>query len=235
MNRNRLAAPLLSALLSAIFFASIGCGGGSDSHAQISYVALGASDATGVGADPINEGYVFEIAEGVRQQGYSTELLNLGIPGAEADEIKNIELEALLGVQDTADLVTIFTGPNDIVSGRAVENFEGNIQTILSELREKTSAYIVISNIPDLTQLPRFVEEPSANVTFERVVAFNQAISRQAAVYNVPIVDSFSEPIDAFLVSGDGFHPSNEGHELIAQRFLELIKPVLPSLVDAEN
>jgi hypothetical protein len=61
----------------------------------------------------------------------SVNLTNYGIPGAEIREIKNIELN-VLKLDDTPDLVTLFTGVNDIIVGATVENFENDLNSIFN-------------------------------------------------------------------------------------------------------
>jgi acyl-CoA thioesterase-1 len=96
-------------------------------------------------------------------------------------------------------------------------------------LKNKISSTIVVANLPDLTALPRFRSKPNANVTMERVRAFNQAIEEEARAVKVPVVDLFAEPIGDDLVSDiDGFHPNDAGHRRIAQLFLAAIVPTLP-------
>jgi acyl-CoA thioesterase-1 len=199
---------------------SFGCGG---SSGDSTYVAMGASDATGIGASPITSGYVFRIDDKVSEICEETELNNLGIPGVEADEVQNVELP--IAVEIDPKLVTIFVGGNDIVSGRTIEAFEEDVQDILSELTEKTGASIFIANLPDMTQLPTFLEEPDRDVTPERVRDFNAVITRQANAYNVTIVDLFSTGVQDVLISDDGFHPNDDGHQVIAELFLEQIIP----------
>ena len=100
------------------------------------------------------------------------------------------------------------------------------MENILQHLRQDDSVFIVIMNLPDLTQIKRFRKEPDKHVTPDRVAAFNQAITRQAQKYNVPIVDFFSDAPGDMLVSKiDGFHPNNEGHQRIAELFLVIILP----------
>ena len=87
---------------------------------------------------------------------------------------------------------------------------------------------IVIANIPDLTELPRFRDDPDDDVTRERIEAFNEAIAEQAGDYDALLVDLYGEPVEDDLVSDeDGFHPNNEGHERIAEQFLDAILPAL--------
>ena len=87
---------------------------------------------------------------------------------------------------------------------------------------------IVAANIPDLTELPRFRDDPDDDVTRERIEEFNEAIAARAEDHDVLLVDLYSEPVEDDLVSDrDGFHPNNEGHREIAGRFLEVILPAL--------
>jgi len=87
---------------------------------------------------------------------------------------------------------------------------------------------IVAANVPDLTELPRFREEPDDDVTRERIEEFNAAIEEQAEEHDVLLVDAYREPIEDDLVSDeDGFHPNNRGHQRIADRFLAVILPAL--------
>jgi lysophospholipase L1-like esterase len=87
---------------------------------------------------------------------------------------------------------------------------------------------IVVADIPDLTALPRFQDDPDDDVTRERIEEFNEALAAQAENDDVLLVDLYSEPVEDDLVSDrDGFHPNNEGHRRIADEFLEVILPAL--------
>jgi lysophospholipase L1-like esterase len=135
-------------------------------------------------------------------------------------------LEGFLATGRNPDLVTLWTGPNDVIRGDEPEDFEGDLEDILAQLRDQTDAVIVVGNIPNLTELPRFREEPDPDVTEDRIDAFNAAIERQAGEFDVPIVDLHEEGVEDDLVSDvDGFHPNNEGHRRIAEEFLQVILP----------
>lgn len=208
------------------------CGGASSperigSKDVVLYTALGASDAFGIGAQPISEGYVYRIRDTLDRQIGRVNLINLGIPGAEVDSIANAA-RVFLQTDAKPDIVTLWTGANDVIAGRLVGDFEPELADLLGRLRSETRAYVVIANIPELTKLPRFLAWLDPAVSTERVRAFNDAIARQAARYNVPLVDLFSQPIESELVSDvDGFHPSSEGHTRIAQMFLDVILPAI--------
>jgi lysophospholipase L1-like esterase len=217
---------LATASLSLLLLILSACGDSSEAfQANLTYTALGASDAVGIGASPLSEGYVFEIEDELERD-WDVRLVNLGIPGAEADTILDAEVSAA-SLED-ADLITLWAGPNDLVAGRTVEAFERDYAAILQQLREEQDSVIVVANVPDLTQLPRFQETPDQDVTIERVRSYNAVIAQQAARFNVPVVDLFSQPVQPYLVSDDGFHPNDEGHQLIADLFLEQIRPLLP-------
>jgi lysophospholipase L1-like esterase len=194
---------------------------------RIVYVALGASDAAGVGAEPITRGYVFRIADALDDRVDEVFLANLGVPGADAEQIDQA-LELFLKSEVEPNLVTVWAGANDVIQGEDVDDFEDEIEAIFGRVRDRSDGLIVAANIPDLTELPRFRDNPDDNVTRERIEEFNQAIAAQAEDNDVLLVDLYSEPVEDDLVSDrDGFHPNNEGHQKIADQFLKVILPAL--------
>ena len=217
---------MLRAVFAISFPVILGCGGETTGS---EYLALGASDTTGIGAEPLKEGYVFQIERDLTDLGEDVVLQNLGIPGATADEIEDEEL-GFAEILDPPELVTLWTGSNDVVRGRTVEEFEGDLRGIFSKINDIKSdtTVVVVASVPNLTALPRFVAEPDPNVTVARIAAFNAAIKRQGDAAGAIVLDLFSEPIDSFLVSDDGFHPNNAGHERVADLFMAAIQPTLP-------
>lgn len=237
---NHFSRAITTICLFVIVLISTGCGGGGNGANEndgdaIRYVALGPSDtATGVGAVPTTEGYVFRIRNELDEDvDKDVNLTNLGtiLPGAGIETIR-LEVGNYLGFNRSADLVTIAPGGNDISDGDTVEEFSANLTTILNQLRGQTSAFIVISNIPDFTQLPHYINEFHRHVTIGRIILFNNAIAQAAAAFNVPVVDLFSNlnPLEDMLVSEvhtDSFYLSDKGHEKVANLFLEIIGPQL--------
>jgi acyl-CoA thioesterase-1 len=194
---------------------------------RIVYLALGASDAAGVGADPITRGYVFRIADELDQRVDQTFLANLGVPGANTEQLDQA-LALFLRSEVEPDVVTVWTGANDVIQGRDADDFEGDLEAIFERLRDRSDGVVVVANIPDLTELPRFQADPDDDVTQERIEEFNEAIAAQAEDHDVLLVDLYGEPVENDLVSDrDGFHPNNEGHQRIAEEFLEVILPAL--------
>ncbi len=198
------------------------CGSGSDSNSDIKYVALGASDAVGFGALPLTNGYVYLIEDRLQDRGLSTDLTNLGIPGAQAGNIKDLALSET--IRENPDLITLFTGANDLIDGDSAFSFEEDLVSIIKKLSEETNAFIVVATIPDLTKVDRFSDGSDADVTTLRIAQFNQAIVRTANIYNLPIAD-LSQINAGQYTADDGFHPNDGGHRIIADVFLSIIEP----------
>ena len=181
----------------------------------------------GVGADPLTRGYVFRIAEELDQRVEQVFLAPVAIPGAGTEEL-DAALQLLLESEIEPNLVTVWTGPNDVIRGADADDFEDELDDLFERLRERTEGVILAANIPDLTELPRFRAEPDDDVTRERIEQFNEAIAEQAEEHDVLLVDIYGEPVEDDLVNDeDGFHPNNRGHQRIADRFLEAILPAL--------
>ena len=194
---------------------------------RIIYLAIGASDAAGVGADPLTRGYVFRIADELDDRIDQVFLAPLAISGATTEQLDGA-LEIFLASEIEPNLVTVWTGPNDLIRGDDAGDFEDELGALFERLRERTDGLVVAANIPDLTALPRFRDDPDEDVTRERIEEFNAAIAGQAEDQDVLVVDLYGEPVEDDLVSdADGFHPNNDGHQRIAEEFLEVILPAL--------
>ena len=150
-----------------------------DKKIEFVYLALGASDAAGVGAVPLTEGYVFLIKSELDRRIPGVALLNLGVPGARIDLIKE-QVRVAAQIRTRADLATLWTGGNDIVHGDDPVRFQEDLRFIVKALKDGLAKTIVIANLPDLTKLPRFQRQPDPNVTAARVAAFNRAIESEA-------------------------------------------------------
>ncbi len=212
--------------ITSLLFSS--CGSGPrEKPIEFVYLALGASDATGVGATPLTEGYVFLIKQELDRRVPGVFLINLGIPGARIDLIKEqVRVAKQLGTK--ANLVTIWTGANDLVHGDDPNIFRQDLRFILETLREHVSKDIVIANLPNLTRLPRFQREPNPRVTVATIKAYNDAIEQEAREVKASLVDLFVQPVREEMVFDlDGFHPNDAGHREIARLFLQVILPKL--------
>jgi acyl-CoA thioesterase I len=203
------------------------CTGTRERPIQFVYLALGASDATGVGATPLTEGYVYLINRELDRRMPGVFLMNLGVPGARIDLIKEqVRVAQQLGTK--AALITLWTGGNDVMNGDDPKRFQEDLRAVLSMISDDISDRIVVANLPDLTMLPRFRASPNPRVSPERIAAFNRAIAEEAKRVDAPLVDLFASPVrDDLVFDLDGFHPNNAGHRELANQFLRVILPTL--------
>jgi acyl-CoA thioesterase I len=215
-------------ILAALAMSLGACAGGApEPPDRIIYLAIGGSDAAGVGAEPLTDGYVFRIADELDRRVDQVFLAPLAIPNAGTEQL-DAALQLFLESDIEPNLVTVWTGANDVIRGEDADDFEDALEDMFDRLRDRTDGVIVAANIPDLTELPRFREDPVDNVTRERVEEFNEAIAEQAADHDVLVVDLYAEPVEDHLVSDeDGFHPNDDGHRRIADEFLDVILPAL--------
>jgi acyl-CoA thioesterase I len=196
------------------------------------YVALGASDAVGVGATrPASEGWVPRVHDGLPD---GTQLVNLGISGATLREVLLLQAPVVRGADAT--LVTIWPGVNDIRSGVPLAAFESRLDALLGQMTEYGVETVVMLNIPDLRAVPAFAwQDP--NTLDQTVRSWNDAIQQTAERHGALVVDLYGSSLDLAehpeYVSIDGFHPSSAGHHRISELVLAeleahaIITPVL--------
>jgi acyl-CoA thioesterase I len=218
------------ARLVAIFICCLSltaCVGPRERQVEFVYMALGASDATGLGAQPLTNGYVYLIKRELDRHLPGVFLINLGVPGARINLIKE-QVRVAAQLRTRAELVTLWTGANDLVNGDDPAKFQEDLRALLGMVSTVISTRIVIGNLPDLAVLPRFRENPNPYVTTRRIAAYNRAIAEEAKRVDAQVVDLYASPVREDLVFDlDGFHPNNAGHREIANEFLRVILPIL--------
>ena len=193
---------------------------------SITYVALGASDAVGVGSNaPGSQGYVPLVAAHLPK---GSRLINLGVSGIRLHEALTEELP--LAISTSPDLVTIWLVANDFVGDVSYNAYMRDLNTLLQQLHTRTHARIVMANLPDLTRLPAFADSTAAQKArmLQAIRQWNAGIASKATSYGVVLVDLFSQgsrlTAHPEYVSGDGFHPSAAGYAQLADLFWQAIK-----------
>jgi lysophospholipase L1-like esterase len=192
----------------------------------VTYVALGASDAVGVGSNlPGSQGYVPLVAAHLPK---GSHLINLGISGIQLHEALSQELP--LALTTSPNLITIWLVANDFIGGVTYENYLHDLNTLLQRLHVSTHARIVMANLPDLTRLPAFANETPSQKSHMLIAIqqWNKGIAQLAKKYGVALVDLFSQESQLTAhpeyISGDGFHPSPSGYVQLANYFWQVIK-----------
>jgi acyl-CoA thioesterase I len=193
----------------------------------IVYVALG--DSTGAGLGAAEGGYVARLYQRMLQQRPGSELMNVCVSGATTADVVRDQLDK--GVAKNPQLITLGIGINDVGHNVPLEKFAENYEHILSTLKEKTHARIVVANIPDVSSAP--VVPLSLRGRYHRQIeTFNQRLEEIANRHGVTVFDIYSItarhlPAHPEYFSRDGFHPSDAGYELWASEMWPTIERVI--------
>ena len=188
------------------------------------YVAIGASDTVGVGArEPAKGSWPARVAA---QLVSGSTYKNLGVSGSLAAQARTQQSPAAIDAQPT--LITMWLAVNDLNGGVTSTAYRDVIDGILGELVARTEAQIFLGNVPDLRSVPAYSGVDQAALGAQ-VAAYNRWIGETAAKYpsRVVVVDLFTGSADlvsSATVSPDGFHPSDRGYELIAERYVAAMR-----------
>ena len=187
--------------------------------ALVRYVAIGASDTVGVGAsDPATGSWPARVATLLPP---GSAFVNVGVSGSIALQARTAQLPGALAQRPT--VVSIWLAVNDMNATIEPASFASDLGAIVDALVSGTAAKIFVGNVPDLRSVPAYKDADKAAL-FRLIGAYNAAIAAIVAKYpgRVFAVDLFTGSADlvsTITVSGDGFHPSDAGYQLIADRF----------------
>ena len=187
------------------------------------YVAIGASDTVGVGAsDPPNGSWPARLAARLPA---GTDYVNLGVSGSLAAQADREQLPTALGLHP--QLVTVWLAVNDLNGNVPAPDYAAALRSVIEPLVSRTEARIFVGTVPDLRSVPAYAGTDQSAL-LARITAYNTVIAALASSFSgrVIAVDLFtgSGPlVSTITVSADGFHPSDAGYALIADRFAKAI------------
>src|SRR5579885_2721200 len=116
---------------------------------SVVYVAIGASDAVGVGAtDPNKTAYVPLL---ISRLPAGSAALNLGISGAKVHDALADELPQAIADQPT--LITVWMVGNDFRSCTPLAQYQADLDKLLGQLESRTKARVFVANAPDMSLL----------------------------------------------------------------------------------
>lgn len=190
----------------------------------VRYVAIGASDAVGVGAvDPRTGSWPARVASRLPEGSTFT---NAGVSGSLAAQAAREQLPQALAARP--NLVTVWLAVNDIIGRVAPDQYARDLSSVVDPLISATEARVFIGTVPDLRAVPAFADVDKAALA-QLVSAYNVAIAGLAARYGdrVVAVDLFSgsaELVSSATVTPDGLHPTDRGYQLVADRFVEALR-----------
>lgn len=196
---------------------------------SVIYVALGASDALGVGADdPNTQGYVPIIISRLPKDAGA---LNLGVDGISLHEALTQELPQAIQAQPT--LVTVWLVGNDFKDCTPLKRYGADLDNLLTQLHDKTHAQVFVANTPDMSALPFFqggsvIPTGPCFATMSladiRAMAqqWNNVIDPIVAKHGDVLVNIFNSALSTqpnLISPHDGFHPSSKGYAMLADLF----------------
>ena len=193
------------------------------------YVAVGASDAVGVGAHwPRRDAWPRLLHRHVF--GRQTRFVNLGVSGATVASALSRQVPEVERL--APDVVTVWLVVNDVVAAVPVETYEAQFDELVGRLRRATSGRLLVGNCPYLDRLPVYLAWqalgalPEPDAVNGLVDGFNAAIHRAVSRHDATLVDLRAAGVTARragiepnLYARDGFHPSTAGHKALAAAF----------------
>jgi lysophospholipase L1-like esterase len=192
----------------------------------LAYVAIGASDTVGVGADdPAHNGWVPRLAQLL---GPNVRVHNLGVSGTLLRTARQDQLP--VAIREQPDLVTVWLAVNDLNAHVPLDQYFADLDGLLASLADQTHAVVLVANVPDLTHVPLYRDQDPGALR-STVKTWNEAITNAAERHRAHVVDLFAEYAELAAhpedLSSDGFHPSSAGYARIADLFFSTARPLL--------
>lgn len=164
----------------------------------------------------------------------NVEFINRGISGNRIADLYGRWAEDCLNLKPT--ILSILIGINDIIfnwehkSGSDPERYEKIYRYLLDEVKKQNPDTLIVIMEPFFGEK----KEKELNTFFKASVGGYAEVAKKIAeeygAVFVPIqdmIDSYKEKTDIYKILWDGVHPTTCGHELIARRWKECVKPAL--------
>jgi lysophospholipase L1-like esterase len=227
---------LATVLLAAALAAALASAGRAAAAAPLVYVALGDSTAVGVGAEQ-GGGYPDRLARRLGAAGMAVRLVNLGVPGATAEDLRKAQLPRATAAGPT--LVTIGIGLNDVLRGRPLADF-ARVRAMASATISRSRAVVVVSELPDVSRSPSAAGTQKPAALGRRLAAYNAVIRRIAerhgfAVGEVEVTSRRAFAAHPELLAKDGLHPSARGYEVWTDALWPVVQQALAPRVQARR
>lgn len=165
------------------------------------------------------------------------EFINLGISGNRTEDLLGRLEPDFLDVQP--DILSLMIGINDVWHRVAVgiettdEAFENNLRCLLSSVKERTNAKILLIQ-PFL--LFGGEEQGLAEELARKQMIYRRLADEYADAY-LAIHDILKEQTgeDPAAYAEDGIHPTSDGAALIGEAYLEAIAPLIEAVMAKED
>jgi len=189
------------------------------------YVSIGASDTVGIGTtNPSKDGWVPTFASLISAE----RTINLGRSGSTLNDAITQQLPKVFDKKP--NVITIWLVVNDFnrqLYDRSILNsYTTDLDLMLSQLRNKLdkNTRILVGNIPDLSKVSIYTSLgiPKLLLTIQ-IKRWNDQIKEIVKKHQCDLVDLYSHWKELGdhpeYISFDGFHPSKDGYQRLAQIF----------------
>ncbi len=116
------------------------------------YVAVGASETVGIGADnPKRDAWPVVLHRTALKK---AQLVNLGVSGSTVGQAINEQLPAALAAEP--DVATVWLAVNDLTHLVPVQAYEQQLTSLVHQLRRDGRTQVLVGNMPAVERLPAF-------------------------------------------------------------------------------
>jgi acyl-CoA thioesterase-1 len=122
-------------------------------------------------------------------------------------------------LKEQVDIFVLELGANDGLRGLPVEKTEINLQKIIDNVKEKNPEVQII--IAGMRVPPNLGEDYTKS--------FSQIFPRLAKINNASLIPFLLQDVagDKNLNLADGIHPNTEGHKIVANNVMKVLRPLL--------
>jgi len=177
---------------------------------------VGTSLTAALGLDP-DLGYPARVQAKIDSAGLPFEVVNAGVSGEVSEQARE-RVEKWLVKQPFA-VIVIETGANDMLRGTSTRALRSNLQAIVDTVRKaRPDARIVLAGM---------VAAPNLGEPYAR--EFNSIYTDLARRDSLALIPFLLDGVagDPDLNLGDGIHPNERGHRIVAQNVWRVLEPVL--------
>jgi lysophospholipase L1-like esterase len=185
------------------------------------YVAVGDSSTEGLN-DPDGaggyRGWADRLAGRIAASQGSVLYANLAIRGRRTGRIREEQLGPAMAMRP--DLVTLFSGTNDVVARRFDRGWVAAEIELMHRAVIGRGATLLTFTLPDLTPVM-----PLGRLVAARVAALNDSLRDISARSGALLVDLAEHPVasDPRLWSADRLHANSQGHARMAEAFADAL------------
>jgi len=177
---------------------------------------VGTSLTAALGLDP-SLGYPARVQAKIDSAGLPFEVVNAGVSGEVSRQARDRVGKWL--VKQPFDVMVLETGANDMLQGLSLAALRSNIQAIVDTVRKARPGVVIV--------LAGMVAAPNLGERYGN--EFHAIYTDVARKDSLPLIPFLLNDVAGHqeLNLGDGIHPNERGHRIVAQNVWRVLEPVL--------